>query len=118
MKIGRLFPDLLAALGRASSPEIGVARGIRRLVRLTGASAGRLTFSGGTGPSLDLLAGARPDSALAAWLGGRDATPPRRMRIDTLREPPPGWKGAWRPRMRRGLLGGPARVVGGLGVVG
>ena len=37
MKIGRLFPDLLATLGRASSPEIGVARGIKRLVTLTGA---------------------------------------------------------------------------------
>ncbi|MGH6954040.1 MAG: hypothetical protein ACREGL_07660, partial [Alphaproteobacteria bacterium] len=97
MKIGRIFPDLLAALGRASSPEIGVARGIRRLVRLTGASAGRLTFSGGPGPSLDLLVGARPDSALATWLGGRDATPPRRMRVERLREPPPGWKAPGRP---------------------
>ena len=51
MKIGRLFPDLLATLGRASSPEIGVARGIKRLVTLTGASAGRLTFWGGPGLS-------------------------------------------------------------------
>src|SRR3990172_8133870 len=99
MKIGRLFPDLLATLGRASSPEIGVARGIKRLVTLTGASAGRLTFSGGPGPSVDLLAGARPGSALATWLGELDATPPRRMRVETLREPPPGWKGPGRPRL-------------------
>ena len=77
MKIGRLFPDLLASLGRASSPQVGVARGIKRLVKLTGASAGRLTYSGGPGPSLDLFAGPRPGSPLATWLSERDVTPPR-----------------------------------------
>ncbi len=118
MKIGRLFPDLLTTIGRASSPEIGVARGIKRLVRLTGASAGRLTFSGGPGPSLDLLAGARPGSALATWLGGLDATPPRRMRVETLREPPPGWKGPGRALLLRAPLGPPAHPLGTLLLLG
>src|SRR3990172_2379748 len=111
MKIGRLFPDLLATLGRASSPEIGVARGIKRLVTLTGASAGRLPFPGGPGPSVGLLAGARPGSALAAWLGELDATPPRRMRVEALREPPPAWKGPGRPLLLRGPLGPPAHSL-------
>jgi two-component system NtrC family sensor kinase len=118
MKIGRLFPDLLATLGRASSPEVGVARGIKRLVALTGASAGRLTFSGGPGPSIDLLAGARPGSALAVWLHERDATPPRRIRIETLREPPPGWKGPGRPLLLSAALGPPAHPLGALLLLG
>src|SRR5713101_6495202 len=118
MKIGRLFPDLLATLGRASSPEIGVARGIKRLVRLTGASTARLTFTGGQGPAIDLVAGARPGSALATWLGERDATPPRRMRVETLRERPPGWKGPGRPLLLRAPLGPPSHPLGTLMLLG
>ena len=44
MKIGRLFPDLLTTLGRAASPEAGFAFTLRRLVALSGATAGGLVF--------------------------------------------------------------------------
>ena len=42
MKIGRLFPDLLATLGRAASPEAGFTRTLRQLVTLSGATCGGL----------------------------------------------------------------------------
>ena len=44
MKIGRLFPDLLGTLGRAASPEAGIALALRQLVTLSGATAGGLVF--------------------------------------------------------------------------
>lgn len=44
MKIRRPFPDLLTPLGTAASVEAGLARTLRRLVALTGASAGALAF--------------------------------------------------------------------------
>ena len=75
MKIGRLFPDLLATLGRAASPEAGFARTLRRLVEDSGAVAGGLLFTPAGGSRIQVTVGARPGSALETWLGQRLASP-------------------------------------------
>ena len=64
MKIGRLFPDLLATLGGAASSEAGFARTLRRLVTLSGARAGGLRFRPGDGAPVDVIVGARRGSPL------------------------------------------------------
>jgi len=45
VKIGRLFPDLLATLGGVASSEAGFARTLKRLVVLSGARAGALRLA-------------------------------------------------------------------------
>ena len=75
MKIGRLFPDLLATLGRAASPEVGFARTLRRLVDDSGAVAGGLLFTPLGGRRIQVTVGSRPGSALEAWIGERLAEP-------------------------------------------
>ena len=64
MKIGRLFPDLLATLGRAASSEAGFTRTLKQLVALSGARAGGLRFRPGDGAPVDVIVGARRGSAL------------------------------------------------------
>ena len=71
VKIGRLFPDLLATLGGAASSEAGFARTLKRLVALSGARAGALRFRPGE---------ARPGRSRggrAARLGARWLAPRR-----------------------------------------
>ena len=78
MKIGRLFPDLLATLGRAASSEAGFTRTLKQLVALSGARAGGLRFRPGDGAPMDVIVGARrlraravdPGAARAAGAGG------------------------------------------------
>src|SRR5713226_7113875 len=59
MKIGRVFPDLLTGLGTAASVEEGLALTLRRLVRLTGARAGALTYQPPRGERVTVTAGPR-----------------------------------------------------------
>ena len=66
MKIGRLFPDLLATLGGVASSEAGFARTLKRLVVLSGARAGALRFRPGEAAPVDLVVGTRPGSARAS----------------------------------------------------
>ncbi|HET7342425.1 MAG TPA: hypothetical protein VFL90_13270, partial [Methylomirabilota bacterium] len=64
MKIGRVFPDLLTGLGTAHSVQEGLLLTLRRLVRLTGAEAGALTYQPPRGPRLAVTAGPRAALAL------------------------------------------------------
>jgi GAF domain-containing protein/nitrogen-specific signal transduction histidine kinase len=112
MKIGRLFPDLLATLGRAASPEAGFARTLRRLVEDSGAVAGGLLFTPASGRRIQVTVGPRPGSALEAWIGERLAEPARGVSFRTLREPPPGWRRRARPGLLRASLGEPSAPSG------
>jgi two-component system, NtrC family, sensor kinase len=112
MKIGRLFPDLLATLGRAASPEAGFARTLRRLVEDSGAVAGALRFAPGAGPPIHVTVGVRRGSALEAWLAERLGEPARGIVLRTLREAPPGWRRRGRACLLRAVLGEPAQPVG------
>ncbi len=116
MKIGGLFPDLLVALGRASSPEAGFARTLRQLVTLSGAKAGALAFEPGRGAPLVVTAGTRRGSALESWLRARLAEPARGVRIEAV-DAPPGWRGI-KPVLLRARLGGQAGPLGHLLLLG
>src|SRR6266511_1886349 len=109
MKIGRLFSDLLAALGRSASPETGFALALKRLIALTGARAGALRFEPGRGAVLDMIVGARKASPLAGWLTARLDEPTRGIRLSRLGEPPPGWSGRQLAVLLRTTLGDAAR---------
>ena len=89
MKIGRLFPDLLATLGRAASPEAGFARTLRHLVKDSGATAGALLFAPGGAPAVRVTAGARRGSALETWLVERVGEPVHGLALRGLRGRPP-----------------------------
>src|SRR6266542_93281 len=105
MKIRGVFPDLLATLGRASSPEAGFARALRQLVTLCGATAGGLHFVPGRGAPLLITAGTRHGSALDGWLRARlGEAAGRRMRLRPVDVPPPGWRGR-PPVLLRAALG-------------
>ncbi|MGH7413656.1 MAG: hypothetical protein ACREKJ_05605, partial [Candidatus Rokuibacteriota bacterium] len=90
MKIGRLFPDLLATLGRAASSEAGFSRTLKQLVTLSGARAGGLRFRPGDGAPVDVIVGARRGSALDRWIRGRLEAPARGVRLEKLTEAPSG----------------------------
>jgi len=94
MKIGRLFPDLLATLGRAASSEAGFTRTLKQLVALSGARAGGLRFRLGDGAPLDVIVGARRGSALERWIQARLPRPARGVRLERLDEAPPGLRPA------------------------
>ena len=111
MKIGRLFPDLLATLGRAASPEAGFARTLRQLVTLSGATCGGLVFRPRRGASLTVTAGARRGSALDRWLRERLAEPVRGVRREAVADPPSGWR-AGKPVLLRAPLGEPGSPLG------
>ena len=117
MKIGRLFPDLLATLGRAASSEAGFALTLKELVALAGARAGGLRFRPGDGAPMDVIVGARRGSTLEKWIQARLDWPPRGVRVEKLDKAPPGL----RPRdtaLLSAALGDPARPVGGLVLLG
>ena len=117
MKIGRLFPDLLATLGRAASSEAGFALTLKELVALAGARAGGLRFRPGDGAPMDVIVGARRGSTLEKWIQARLDRPPRGVRVEKLDKAPPGL----RPRdtaLLSAALGDPARPVGGLVLLG
>jgi len=118
VKIGQLFPDLLSVLGRARSPEDGLAQALRQLVRIAGASAGVLVFTPGRGPATAVVAGARPDSPLDAWLRRESARPARAARLDALGTAPPGWRQRRGAVLLRAPLGEPARPSGRLLLLG
>lgn len=117
MKIGRLFPDLLATLGGAASSEAGFTRTLKRLVTLSGARAGGLRFEPADGAPVDLIAGARAGSPLDRWIRARLETPVRGVRLEKLREAPPGLK-IRDATVLAAALGDQARPVGGLLLLG
>jgi GAF domain-containing protein/nitrogen-specific signal transduction histidine kinase len=117
VKIGRLFPDLLARLGADASLDEGLERVLGRLLALTGARAGALAFrpAGGRGVVVTAApsASARP---LAAWLRRlADSPPPSGIRV--ARVVPPGRRRE-RVVLLRTPLGRPRRPVGALVLAG
>jgi GAF domain-containing protein len=117
MKIGRVFPDLLTPLVAADSVEEGLARTVRRLAALTGATAGALAFRPPGSDTIVVTAGTRRVPAgLDAWL--RDAvtgTAPSGLQVRRV-SPPSAGRG---PRaLVRAPLGTPPRTVGTLALVG
>jgi signal transduction histidine kinase/putative methionine-R-sulfoxide reductase with GAF domain len=73
VKIGRVFLDLLSPLTADVPVEHGMARTLRRLVRMTGAAAGLLDFQPPRGPLMTVTAagpgaGTAVESALRAHL--------------------------------------------------
>ena len=118
MKIGRVFPDLLTALGTAASVEEGLRQTLRRLVRLTAAAGGVLVFRPPRGPDIVVTAGPR---ALApefdAWLRATVRVPARAVRRARAR--PPLGVGVGLPRRRpRGKSGPPVLLRMPLAVPG
>ena len=83
MKIERMFADLLVRLGRADSPEEGLHKALRRLVRLAGAAAGGIAIRPGESAAIMATAGTREGSALATWLRARLAERGRPRRAAT-----------------------------------
>ncbi|HYB40674.1 MAG TPA: GAF domain-containing protein [Candidatus Methylomirabilis sp.] len=118
MRIGRPFPDLLAPLGCAVSPEEGFSRVIKQLVAVTRATAGGACFAPGRGMPLVTTAGARPGSPLDRWLRARLGDPPPRCQgLEGGTDLPAGRRA--RPlAMFRSPLGKPATPVGQLILLG
>jgi GAF domain-containing protein/signal transduction histidine kinase len=117
MKIGRLFPDLLATLGRAASSEAGFTRTLRRLVALSGARAGGLRFRPRDATPVDVIVGARRGSPLERWIQARLEAPARGVRLERLPAAPPGLRDR-DTALLSAALGDPARPVGGLVLLG
>ena len=117
MKIGRLFPDLLATLGDAVSSEAGFAQTLKRLVALSGARAGAMRFRPRDGVPVDVVVGARRGSALDRWLRARLGIPGRGTRLEKPSETPPGTKGRDLVVLSA-VLGDQPRPMGGLVLLG
>ncbi|HEU4371198.1 MAG TPA: GAF domain-containing protein [Methylomirabilota bacterium] len=110
MTDGRIVAGLLTVLGTATSLERGLGLTLRRLVRLTGATAGALAFQPSRGAPLVVVAGGRgaADATLRALVSGSGQRP-RTVAIP---------RGRGRVAVRRAALGPPARPLGAVALVG
>ncbi len=117
MKIGRLFPGLLAQFGSHTSIEEAVERTLRRLLVLTGAVAGALAVRPGGARRLVVGAGrGRTGRALAGWLETLVAAePPAGVRVSRVSPPPSRGR---RLGLLQAPLGPPRRPVGALALAG
>jgi signal transduction histidine kinase/putative methionine-R-sulfoxide reductase with GAF domain len=85
MKIGSVFPDLLTPLDPDASIDDTLARALRRVVKLTGATAGALVFRPPRREPLGVLAGA--PRRLSDWLARAVVgTPPRSLRLSPVKD--------------------------------
>jgi GAF domain-containing protein len=131
VKIGKVFPDLLAPLDTAASLTEGLGLTLRRLVDLTGAAAGVLAFRPSRGQPVVVRQDRRLRAAAREWLaavarlgpapGGRLARRPPDRGLAVLRVPLTSGRraagmlvliGPVRVLGRRGLPGGFARELG------
>ncbi|HEY7040635.1 MAG TPA: GAF domain-containing protein [Methylomirabilota bacterium] len=117
MKIGRLFPDLLATLGHAVSSEAGFSRTLKQLVTLSGGRAGAMRLRPSDAAPIDVIVGARRGSPLDRWLRARLDHPVRGIRLEKLSEAPPGLRGRDLTSLAASL-GDSARPAGSLVLVG
>jgi hypothetical protein len=114
MKIGRLFPDLLATL---AAPRLRGGLHAHARSRALSAPARVACACPGDGARVDVIVGARRGSALERWIQERLERPARGVRVKRMAEAPPGL----RPRdtaLLSAALGDPARPVGGLVLLG
>jgi GAF domain-containing protein/nitrogen-specific signal transduction histidine kinase len=112
MKIGSVFPDLLTPLDTTASIDDKLARTLRRVVKLTGATAGALVFRPPRQQPIAAVVGAR---VLRHWLArALVAAPPRGLRLR-----PAKVGGGRREAVLLEVPLGPPRVpVGALALVG
>ncbi len=117
MKIGRVFPDLLTPLDSTASIDDTLARTLRRVVKLTGATGGGLVFRPpGQHPVGALVGSPQPPQILKEWLARASvAAPPRGIRLRRT-----GGEGGSRARgvLLETPLGPPRAPVGALALVG
>ncbi len=108
--------EVVRELGAGQSMEEGLQRALRRLIALTGATAGALAFRPERADHFLVSAGrGRGPVALQSWLGQRLAGPAARgLRLD--RVTPPGLSG--RVVLLRAPLGPPRRARGELALLG
>ncbi|HMH51260.1 MAG TPA: GAF domain-containing protein [Candidatus Acidoferrum sp.] len=112
MKIGSVFPDLLTPLDPTASIDATLARTLRRVVKLTGATAGALVFRPPRQQPLGVSVGA--PRRLADWLARATAAPPRSLRVRAL-----NGDGAGRGTvLLETPLGPPRSPVGALALMG
>jgi GAF domain-containing protein len=113
MTTARVVPDLLTPLATAASLGEGLGLTLRRLVRLTGASAGALSFRPPRGEPIAVTVGAPDgaDGALRALVSGPAAGARRAGGLL-------GRGRRERTAVRRLALGAPPRPVGALALVG
>jgi len=124
MKNGRAFPDVLAPISAAASVAEGLNGTLRRLVDLTGATAGALAFRPRyqapvvvTAGARRTVAGARPSPVtLRSWLTTVAATPARDTQLTRI--VPPGAPPSRKAALLRVPLGAPGRPVGELVLLG
>ena len=110
MTVARVVPDLLAPLATAASLDAGLGLTLRRLVRVTGATAGALGFRPPRGEPLVAIAGG--PAAVVDSLRGLVSAPPGPTRRGAAALGPP------RRPIRCVRLGTPRRPVGTLALVG
>jgi signal transduction histidine kinase len=113
MKIGSVFPDLLTPLDTRASLDDTLARALRRLVRLTGATAGALVFRPQRRPAVSALVA--PSRPLREWVTRVVvAGPPRSLRVRPLKAEGGRPAGA----LLETPLGPPRAPVGALALLG
>jgi signal transduction histidine kinase len=117
MKIGSVFPDLLTPLETTASIDDKLARTLRRVVKLTGATGGALVFRPRRQPPVHASVGApRPPAVLRDWLArALTGVSPRSLRV----RPVPGDGGRRsQAALLEAPLGPPGAPVGALALVG
>ncbi len=113
MKIGRVFPDLLTPMDTDASIDDTLVRTLRRVVKLTGATAGALVFRPPRQQPLGVSVGA--PRRLSDWLArARVAAPPRSLRV----RPAKGDGAARGTVLLETPLGPPRAPVGALALTG
>ena len=117
MKSGRAFHDLATLISAAPSVTQGLAGTLRRLVDLTGATAGALAFRPRYQAPIVVTAGTRrAPVALRRWLTTVAATPARGTRLTRI--VPPGASRSRTAALLRMPLGAPGGRVGELVLLG
>jgi signal transduction histidine kinase/putative methionine-R-sulfoxide reductase with GAF domain len=117
VKNGREIRDLVTPIFAAPSVAEGLATTLRRLVELTGATAGALAFRPRCQEPIVVTAAARrAPAALRDWLTAVTATPAPRPRL--TRVVPPGAPPSGAAALLRTPLGAASRRVGELVLLG
>src|SRR2546428_11556118 len=120
MKSGRAFHDLVTLISAAPSVTEGLAGTLRRLVDLTGATAGALAVRPRYQAPIVVTAGTagarRAPVALRRWLTTVAATPARDTRLTRIA--PPGVSRSRTAALLRMPLGAPGGSVGELVLLG
>jgi two-component system, NtrC family, sensor kinase len=117
MKRGRAFDDLPTPISAAPSVTEGLAQTLRRLVDLTGATAGAVAVRPRDQAPIVVTAGTgRTSVSLRRWLTTIAATPARGARV--ARVVPPGASRGRTAALLRTPLGAPGRPVGELVLLG